>query len=464
MNNQSLLKPPSSKESEMMVLGCMLTSINSLNVGADSLDDADFYYNEHKIIFQVLKNAYKSDKPADVHIVCEELKRQDKLKSIGGAAYVTSLAQYAGTSAYTEEYVQIVQNNSILRRMIYAAQKIEKEALQGPDDVYSCLDNAMDEFFQISQSNLTECGKTAEEIISGAKSESKKSFEQILIENKARFDQFGSQGSKFSGIPTGFIDVDRMINGLGNSNFIVLACRPSMGKTALSLNIALNVTRNSKIPVGIFSLEMSAEQLIHRMICSDSGISSTKITTGEFSQKEYDLVSKASEEIRQLPIIIDDQSGLKINDIRARARKMVQKKKVGLLIIDYLGLINGSTRPESRQMEISEISRMLKGLARELNIPILCCAQLSRKVEERAGHRPLMSDLRDSGSIEQDADVVMFLYRREYYDPNDKPGVAEIIVSKNRHGPVGNIQLAYNKEIAKFENYTPFKGFSVSSF
>lgn len=458
MTNPGLLKPPHSKDSEMMVLGCMLTSSSSLNVGADSLDDADFYYNEHKLIFQILKNAYKSDKPADIHIVCEELKRQEKLKTIGGAAYVTSLAQYAGTSAYTEEYVSIVRNHSILRRMIYAAQNMEKKALEGPEDVQGCLDDAQKELFQISQSNIADYGKTVEEIIIGTKSESKKSFEELLIESKIRYELLGQQSCNVTGIPTGFIDLDRMINGLGKSNFIVLACRPSMGKTALSLNIAQNVSNHHKIPVGIFSLEMSADQLVQRMICFSSGISSTKIVTGELNQKEYDFVLETSRNIKKLPIIIDDQSSLKITDIRTRSRRMVQKDKVGLIIIDYLGLINGSTKQESRQMEISEISRMLKSLARELNVPILCCAQLSRKVEERATHRPIMSDLRDSGSIEQDADVVMFLYRREYYDPNDKPGVAEIIVSKNRHGPVGNIQLAYSKEIAKFENYTTFKG------
>lgn len=456
----TLKVPPNSKDSEMMVLGCMLTSINSLNIGADSLDDSDFYYNEHKIIFQTLKSAYKSDKPADVHIVCEELKRQDKLKTIGGAAYVTSLAQYAGTSAYTEEYISIVRNHSILRRMIYAAQKIEKEALEGPEDVHVCLDDAQKMFFEIGQTANPSAGVLVKDILIGSKATSGLSYMKELEERQERYIQLGPQASKITGISTGFVDLDKMINGLGNSHLIILACRPAMGKTALSLNIAQHVCMKSNIAVGIFSLEMSAEQLVHRMICSDSEVQSEKIQTGSLNGEEYQRINSSVNRIKNHVMIIDDQPGLKVTDLRARARRMKETHNIGLLIIDYLQLLSGSgsnRNQESRQMEISEISRMLKNLARELNIPIICCSQLSRKVEERTGHRPVMSDLRESGSIEQDSDIVMFLYRREYYDPNDKPGMAEVIVAKNRHGPVGNVQLVYRKEIAQFANYTPMR-------
>lgn len=451
---------PNSKESEMMVLGCMLTSVNSLNIAADALDDTDFYYTEHKIIFQILKTAYKSDKPADVHLVCEELKRQDKLKAVGGVAYITTLAQYAGTSAYIEEYSEIIRNKSILRNMIHAAQLVEKNALEEPQDVQEALDEAQQLFFQISQSAHPSAGTLISEILSGVKAESSTPFLKELQERQERFQQLGPEDSGVTGIPSHFVDLDKMINGLNKSNLMILAGRPAMGKTALAINIAENVCFKSRSPVGIFSLEMSAEQLVHRIICSQSEVESDKIKTGALNGAEFQRIATSVHEMQQHLMVIDDQPGLKVTDLRARARRMKETYGIEFLVIDYLQLITGSgsyRTQENRQGEISEISRMLKNLARELNIPILCLSQLSRKVEERQGHRPMMSDLRESGSIEQDSDIVMFLLRREYYDPNDKPGMAELIVSKNRHGGVGSVNLTFRKEIAQFANYTPVK-------
>jgi replicative DNA helicase len=344
--------------------------------------------------------------------------------------------------------------------MIYAAQKVEKSALEGPDDVHACLDEAQKMFFMISQTANPSAGLLVSDILKGSKATSGLPYLKEIQERQERFSTLGPEASKITGIPTGFIDLDKVINGLGNSHLIILACRPAMGKTALSLNIAQNVSFKHKIPVGIFSLEMSAEQLVHRMVCSAAEVESEKIQTGSLNGTEYQRIVSSVNQIQNHVIIIDDQPGLKVTDLRARARRMKESHNIGLLIIDYLQLLSGSgsnRNQESRQMEISEISRMLKNLARELNIPILCCSQLSRKVEERTGHRPVMSDLRESGSIEQDSDIVMFLYRREYYDPNDKPGMAEVIVAKNRHGPVGNVQLTYRKELAQFANYTPMR-------
>lgn len=456
-NTPKIRIAPNSKDSEMMVLGCMLTSINGLNIAADRLDDADFYYTEHKIIFQVLKTAYKSDKPADVHLVCEELKRQEKLKTVGGAAYVTTLAQYAGTSAYVEEYVTIVRDKAILRQMIHAAQSVEKTALEEPPSVLEALDDAQQMFFKISQQAHPSAGKLIGEILSGVKAESNQPFLKELQEKQENYQLKGPQELEVSGVPSHFKDVDKLINGMGNSNLIILAARPAMGKTAFALNIAENVCFTSQIPVGIFSLEMSAEQLVHRIICSQSEVESNKIKTGALNGIEFQRVVAAVNHMQNHLMVIDDQPGLKITDLRARARRMKENYGIGFLVIDYLQLITGSgvRSQENRQNEISEISRMLKNLARELNIPILCLSQLSRKVEERPGHRPMMSDLRESGSIEQDSDVIMFMLRREYYDPMDKPGMAEIIVAKNRHGGVGSVQLTYRKEIVQFANYTP---------
>lgn len=451
---------PNSKEAEMMVLGCMLTSINSLNVAADGLDDSDFYYTEHKIIFSVLKAAYKADKPADVHLVCEELKRQDKLKAVGGAAYVTTLAQYAGTSAYTEEYVQLVQDKSILRRMIHAAQIVEKNALDEPQNVQDTLDNAQQLFFKISQATNSSVGVLIKDILTGVKAQSQTPYIKELEAKQEKYQLVGKEAGGITGIPTQLVDVDKMLNGLNNSNLMILAARPAMGKTALALNIAENVCFKSNVPVGIFSLEMSAEQLVHRIICSQSQVESNKIKTGSLDNREFQRVVQSVGEMQNHVMIIDDQAGLKITDLRARARRMKESYNIGFLVIDYLQLISGSgsrSTSENRQNEISEISRMLKNLARELDIPVLCLSQLSRKVEERQGHRPVMSDLRESGSIEQDSDIVMFLLRREYYDAQDKPGMAELIVAKNRHGEIGSINLTYRKEIVKFENYVSLK-------
>lgn len=451
---------PNSKESEMMVLGCMLTSINALNVAADALEESNFYYTEHKIIFQVMKAAFRADRPADVHLMCEELKRMGKLDAVGGPAYLTTLAQYAGTSAHTEEYCRIVGDKSILRSMINAAQMVEKKALEDPEDVHATLDEAQQMFFKISQSSSQNFGKLITEILSGVKSEAQQPYLKLLQEKQENYQLNGPEEAGIAGIRSQFTDLDKMINGLNNSNLMILAARPAMGKTALALNIAENVCFKSKIPVGIFSLEMSAEQLVHRIICSQAEVESDKIKTGALNGVEFQRIVAAVNEMQNHVMIIDDQAGLKITDLRARARRMKESYGIGFMVIDYLQLLSGSgsTRSsENRQGEIAEISRMLKNLARELDIPVLCLSQLSRKVEERQGHRPMMSDLRESGSIEQDSDIVMFLLRREYYDPQDKPGMAELIIGKNRHGPVGSVNMTYRKEYAQFANYTPLR-------
>jgi replicative DNA helicase len=595
--------PPNSKESEMMVLGCMLTSINALNVGADTLNDMDFYYQEHQTVFSALKSAYRADKPADIHIIGEELKRAGKLEAVGGISYLTLLAQYAGTSAYIEEYVDLVKEKSILRRMIHAAQQIERTALEGPANVGAALDEAQSHFYQISQSSQNSLGVLIKDLISGVKAESKMPFLKELQLRQQRYLEKGPDEPGITGIPTHLSDLDKMLNGFMNSNLILLGARPAMGKSALITSIAENICFRNKIPVGIFSLEMSAEQILTRMICSQAEVESQKIQTGSLNGGEYQRVVAASNHMNKHVMIIDDQPGLKITDLRARARRMKEAYNIGFLAIDYLQLLSGSGNlrsQENRQIEISEISRMLKTLARELNIPILCAAQLSRKVEERQGHRPMMSDLRESGcltgdtlikdaetghlytikelaerreqtplqvfavdenlklgshtmtkafysgrkkvyelkmqsgrkikassnhpflqiegwtrldqlkpgnhiaiprsvktefeiywdkiasitelgeedvydatvpgvhnfvandilvhnSLEQDSDVVMFLFRRDYYDKHDKPGLAELVVAKNRHGGIGDVILTFRKEFGQFANYIPIQ-------
>jgi len=450
--------PPHSKESEMMVLGSMLTNIDSLNIAANALTDSDFYFSEHKIVFSALKDAYLQDKPADVHLIAEELKRRDQLENVGGVGFLTTLAQYAGTAAYIEEYTELVHNKALLRRMILAAQEVEKNALGDPSDVTNTLDEAQKKFYDIGQSASGKDGVTIRQLITGEKSEAKISYLEDLQKRQEAYQNRDPDDSGIAGISTHFIDLDKMIGGLNPSNLMIIAGRPAMGKTAFAINVAENICFKNGMPVGIFSLEMTAEQILHRIICCQSEVESDKIKNGSLSGEEYQRVVGVVNAIGEHTMVIDDQPGLKITDLRARARRMREVYGIELLVIDYLQLLSGSgsvRSQENRQNEISEISRMLKNLARELNIPVICASQLSRKVDERQGHRPLMSDLRESGSIEQDSDIVMFLLRREYYDPYDKPGHAELIVGKNRHGGVGSVNLTFRKEIGQFANYAP---------
>lgn len=449
--------PPHSKESEMIVLGCMLTSLGSLNTSAELLEEHDFYYPEHKTIFEILKDCFLSDKPADIHIISEELRRQNKLKKIGGIGYLTTLAQYAGTAAHIEEYIDIVKSKSLLRKMIQASQEIEKQAFDHPEDVHTYIDQAQQKFFHISQAAHSTQGVLIKDLLSGSKASSKLPYLKELQEKQEKYQSRGPEDPGITGIPTHFFDLDKLVNGFSPSNLMILAARPAMGKTALALNIAENICFKNNLPIGIFSLEMTAEQLLHRIICSQAEVESDKIKTGSLNGSEFQRIVTTVNILQKHSMIIDDQPGLKITDLRTRARRMKEAHRIELLIIDYLQLLSGAggfRGQENRQMEISEISRLLKTLARELNIPILCLSQLSRKVEERTGHRPMLSDLRESGSIEQDADLIMFLLRREYYDPYDKPGMAELIIAKNRHGAIGSVNLAFRKEIAQFANYS----------
>lgn len=475
MKGQTILNntiTPASKESEMMVLGCMLTHENSLAIGADRLDENDFYYKEHNLIFAALKNAYSKDKPADVHLIAEILKISNHLDSVGGVSYLTEVAQYAGTSAYIEQYVDIIKNKSILRKMIQAANDIKKNAHEEPEDVNSALDDAQSVFFKISQSTNQSIGISVKNILDGTKAESQTPYLKELQERQEKYHNRDPNEPLTTGIPSGFNDLDKLLGGLNPANLIIVAGRPSMGKTALGINIAEHICFNLNKPVAVFSLEMTSEELLNRMICTQAEVSSEKIKTGALDGAEYQRIVSTVSKMQNHTFIIDDQPGLKITDLRARARRLKEVYDIQFLLIDYLQLLSGSKghyNTENRQTEIAEISRMLKNLARELNIPIICPSQLSRKVEERAGHRPMLSDLRESGSIEQDADCVMFIYRRDYYNATDHPGMAEIIVSKNRHGSIGDVKLAFRKEFAHFKNYShqddeddqdPFASFS----
>lgn len=397
--------PPHSKESEMMVLGCMLTSASALSIGSELIGESDFYLMEHQVIFAALKEAFTSEKPADIHLISEKLKMRDKLDMVGGVAYLTTLAQYAGTSAYIEEYIEIVRNKSILRRMIESAKQIEKSALLEPEDVYTALDEAQGKFFQISQSSNQRIGVSVKDLLSGLKASSNLPFLKELQGRQEEFLKRDPNLPPVTGIPSGFIDLDKLLGGFNKSNLIILAARPSMGKTALLLNAAAHASFDLDVPVGFFSLEMTAEEILQRLICTHSEIETDKIKTGSLNGLEYQKIVSSVNKLLKHTFVIDDQPGMKITDLRARARRLKEVYDIQLLVIDYLQLLSGSRgyyNVENRQNEISEISRMLKNLARELEIPIICGSQLSRKVEERAGHRPMLSDIRESGCLAGD--------------------------------------------------------------
>jgi replicative DNA helicase len=435
-----------SKESEMMVLGCLLNSASRLTDTIEALSEHDFYFRDHQIIFRAFIALFRSDSPIDIHLTSEELRNNNKLESVGGSEYLITLSQYAGIAPHLEEYTNIIRDKSVLRQMTEAAKDIELEAQKGSANVQQLLDDAEAKFFSISQRTNTSTGKHIKDIITAS------TIQEIEDRQKA-FCLTGKDSSFFTRLSTGFPKLDEITNGLDNSNLIILAGRPGMGKTAFVLNIAEHVSFNSDIAVGIFSLEMSAEQLLYRMISSQSKVESSKIRTGSFNKQEFQRIVKSIERMKEKPMIIDDQPGLSITNLRSKARRMKEVHNIKLLIIDYLQLLSGS-RPyynsENRQQEISEISRMLKNLARELNIPILCGSQLSRKVEDRTNKRPIMSDLRESGAIEQDADIVIMLYREGYYYPANDTGLTELIVNKNRHGKVGNVSISHCKGFAQF--------------
>lgn len=447
------LAPPNSKESEMMVLGCVLANPQAINIVTDSLQESDFYYSEHQLIFSVIKSYFSQSKVLDLHILSEELKRQGNIKSIGGTQYLVALAQYAGVAAHLEAYIKMVKDKATLRLLIEASRLTQAEAADEPEDAISAVDIAQQRLFAISSQTKRSYGYLLAQILSGEQSESNLSFLQELQKRQELFQLKAPSDLAITGIPTHFPDIDKILNGLGKSNLIILAARPAMGKTSLALNIAENVCFKSNLPVGVFSLEMSADQLAHRIVSSQAEVDSQRIKTGDISSFHFQKIVEAVENIKNYPFIIDDQAGISISQLRSKARAMKQTHDIQLLVIDYLQLITGSgsvRSQENRQNEISEISRMLKNLARELNIPILCLSQLSRKVEERQDKKPVMSDLRESGAIEQDADIVMFIYREEYYKDGEKPGLAQIIVAKNRHGPTDTVSLSFLSNLTKF--------------
>jgi len=436
--------PPQSIEAEMAVLGSIMIDNDCIGKVAEILEPSFFYRTVHRTIFSSALVLYEKNEPVDLITLSEELKRQNKLEEVGGSYYLTELAQTIPSSANVEHHARIVLEKHLLRKLIEEAAGIAKDCYETTEEVYDIIDRSEQRIFGLSDKRL------------------RKGFEHIspvMHDAFETIERFHEREGTVTGIPTGFTKLDELTSGFQPAELVVVAGRPSMGKTAFSLNIARNVAVEHKIPVGIFSLEMSKRQLALRLLCAEARVDAHSVRTGRLADDEWQKLSMCVGVLTEAPIFIDDTPGMGVLELRAKARRLKKEKDVKLVIVDYLQLMQGPKNSESRQQEISMISRSLKALAKELDVPVVALSQLSRAVEVRGGERrPMLSDLRESGAIEQDADVVLFVYRPEVYGKkadelgNPIEGKAEVIIGKQRNGPVGSVHLMFIKKWAMFEN------------
>ncbi len=443
--------PPQHLEAEQSVLGGILIENYSINKVTEILKPDDFYRDSHRKIYEALISLSERDEPADSITLTNELKNSGDLDSVGGASYVASLIDLVPTAANIEYYAKIVKEKAILRKLIQTSTDIITQSYEDRGDVEGFLDEAERAIFDISENRVRPSFFPIKDVV-------KDSF-RIL-------ERLYEKKELVTGIPSGFKDLDRMTAGFQPSDLIIVAGRPSMGKTAFCLNLAQYAAIEKKTPIAIFSLEMSKEQLVIRMLCSEAHVEGTKLRSGFLSESDWPRLTIAAGNLSDAPIYIDDSAALTVLELRAKARRLkTERGGLGMIIVDYLQLMKGRSRVESRQQEISEISRSLKALAKELNIPLIAVSQLSRKTEERTGNRPQLSDLRESGAIEQDADLILFIYRDEVYnkDPdNPNRGKAEIIIGKQRNGPIGKVDLAFLDKFTSFKEL--YRGESEGTF
>jgi replicative DNA helicase len=426
-------------------LGGLLLDNNSWDKVADLLAEADFYRYEHRLVFASITSLVNANRPADVITVFEQMQSQGKAEEIGGLAYLNSLAQYVPSSANIRRYAEIVRERSILRKLVSVSDEIATSALNtNGRPVTNILDEAEQKIFSI--------GEEGSRMRQGFQS-----MDKLVVQLLDRVEEMSKNPNDITGVPTGFFDLDRMTSGMQAGDLLVLAARPSMGKTALAINIAEHVALHEDLPVAVFSMEMGASQLAIRIVGSIGRIDQGRLRTGKLIDDEWPRLSDAIERLKTVSLSIDETPGLTTSELRASARRLARScGKLGLVVVDYLQLMSGSGGGdgENRATELGEISRGLKMLAKELQCPVIALSQLNRGVEQRTDKRPMMSDLRESGAIEQDADVIMFIYRDDYYNKDSKePGVAEIIIAKQRNGPTGTVKLTFLKPITKFESY-----------
>jgi len=436
--------PPHSIEAEQSVLGSMLMDKESIIVVLEVLKPDDFYKEAHREIFESIYNLFDKEEPVDLITLTEELKKRGTLEAIGGIPYINSLSEGVPITANVKYYADIVEEKSTLRKLIKSSEEIINMSFASDTEVPQVLELAEKNIYDISQNRYQEGFAPIRSVLS-------ETFDRIeeLYENK----------KPITGLTSGFLDLDRKLSGFHKSDLILVAARPAMGKSAFALNLAQNAAIKASASVAIFSLEMSKEQLMLRMLASESMVDLNKIQNGHLDEKEWGKIANAMLPLSQAKIYFDDTAGISITEMRSKCRRLKMESGLDLVLIDYLQLMEGDGRPENRQQEISSISRNLKVMAKELNCPVIALSQLSRAAELRADHRPILSDLRESGAIEQDADLVMFLYRDEYYFPDsEKKNVAEVIISKHRHGETGTIELLWAGEFQKFLDYDRYRG------
>ena len=436
--------PPNDVEAEQAVIGSMLTDKEAVSAAIEVLKPEDFYREDNRIIFEAILSLYGRSEPIDIITLKSELSSMGKFEAVGGLEYIAELPDKVPTTANVEQYIKIVEEKSVLRNLIKTANEIITLGYDQTQEVDSIIDGAEKKIFEVMQKK-NQKGYTP--------------IKDILVETFTELEQLYNQKQRITGIPTGFSDLDFRTSGLHNSDLILVAARPAMGKSAFALNIATNAAVRAKVPVAIFSLEMSKEQMTSRILCSEAMVDSNKVRTGKIDDEEWGKLAAASGELSEANIYIDDTPGISIMEIRAKCRKMKIEKNIGLVVIDYLQLVQGSgKRGSSREQEIAEISRSLKILAKEINVPVIALSQLSRAPEQRPDHRPMLSDLRESGSIEQDADIVMFLYRDDYYNENsEKKNIAEVILAKHRSGSTGTVELLWLGNYTKFANIDKYR-------
>lgn len=430
--------PPHNIEAEQAVLGAILLDNDIIADVVEILKPEDFYRESHGIIYRTILELYDRNQPADLITVTDELNQRKLLEKVGGAAYLTSLVAGVNSISNVQHYCKIIEEKAVMRKLIVASSEIMDSGYSESDDVESILDIAEQKIFDIAQSRNRQPFTH---------------IKDILIETIDRIDELYKNKGKIIGLPSGFVDLDMKTSGFQPSDLILIAARPSMGKTAMAMNIVEYVAVKQKVPVMVFSLEMSKQQLTQRLLCSLSMVDSHRLRMGDLTEEDWPKLAAAVGILADAPIYIDDTPAITTMEMRAKCRRLKLEKGLGLVVIDYLQLMQSNKKAESRQQEVSEISRSLKALAREIDVPVIALSQLSRAPETRSDHRPMLSDLRESGSIEQDADIVMFLYRDDYYNPDtDKKNIAEVIIAKQRNGPTGTVELAWLGQYTKFAN------------
>ena len=439
--------PPQNVEAEQSVLGAMMIEREAISKAAEILRPVDFYREAHRLVFSAMMELFNKNDAVDMVTVTEVLRRDDKLEAAGGIAYVTALANSVPTAANVSYHARIIEEKALLRQLINTATNIAGMGYEAADEVATILDSAEKMMLEVSNRRGGQDFAAVKSIIFDV-------FDKVS-------ELYASKGG-ITGLSTGFKDLDRLTSGLQPSDLILIAARPSMGKTAFVLNIAQNIAIRDKKTVAFFSLEMSKEQLVQRMLCAEAPIDAQRLRIGELDDNDWKKLVTAADRLASAPIFIDDTAGITVMEMRSKARRLKIEHDLQLIIIDYLQLMqggSGSNRSENRQQEISEISRSLKALARELKVPVVALSQLSRGVESRQIKKPMLSDLRESGSLEQDADIVAFIYREDYYDPDtDKKNITDIIIAKHRNGPVDSVELFFHKQFTKFSDLTRMQG------